>query len=451
MLMKLLKHEFRATARIMGPLYLVLLAAALAANLTAGLLDADSFILNIVAALIVMAWFVAAIIGVFIVAFILMLQRFYKNLLGDEGYHDVHPARLRPPARVEQADRLRRVVHRSPAWWWSCRCWWLAFNVSFLTDLAEVFPKLFEQLNAYYAFNGTAFMLEGLVLLLAGCMTFSLQFYAALAVGHSFPNHKMALSVVFFFVFQFAMQILGAFLILALDEGPAVPPADEAGLPHRRRGRGPLRHVDAHRPDGALRRGVLLCNRFDIEKAPEPGVNWGKRFRGRGKLPRPRNFYGGGRMPVEEDLMRAVLLTFGTAMVPVLELRGAIPVGVAAGLSPAAACAVSVLGNMVPVPFILLLIRRIFDWLRGTRLFGPKIDWLERRAHLKGRVVRKYRLPGLIILVAIPLPGTGAWTGALVAALLDIRMRHAVPAIFLGVVIAGAIVTTVTYGVVNLI
>ena len=145
-------------------------------------------------------------------------------------------------------------------------------------------------------------------------------------------------------------------------------------------------------------------------------------------------------MPVEENLMQAILLTFGTAMVPVLELRGAIPVGVAAGLSPAAACLVSILGNMVPVPFILLLIRRIFDWLRGTRLFGPRIDWLERRAHLKGRMVRKYRLPGLIILVAIPLPGTGAWTGALVAALLDIRMRHALPAIFLGVVIAGAIV-----------
>ena len=129
-------------------------------------------------------------------------------------------------------------------------------------------------------------------------------------------------------------------------------------------------------------------------------------------------------MPVEENLMQAILLTFGTAMVPVLELR--------------------------PVPFIMLLIRRIFDWLRGTRLFGPKIAWLERRAHLKGRVVRKYRLPGLIILVAIPLPGTGAWTGALVAALLDIRMRHAVPAIFLGVVIAGAIVTVLTYGVVQL-
>ena len=155
-------------------------------------------------------------------------------------------------------------------------------------------------------------------------------------------------------------------------------------------------------------------------------------------------------MPIDENL-NAVLLTFGTAMVPVLELRGAIPVGVAAGLPPLAACVIAVLGNMVPVPFILLLIRRIFDWLRGTRLLGPKIDWLERRAHLKGRVVRKYRLPGLIILVAIPLPGTGAWTGALVAALLDIRMGHAVPAIFLGVVIAGAIITALTMGVVHLI
>ena len=154
-------------------------------------------------------------------------------------------------------------------------------------------------------------------------------------------------------------------------------------------------------------------------------------------------------MPVE-TMFHELLLTFFTAMVPVLELRGAIPVGVAAGLPPAAACAAAIAGNMVPVPFILLLIRRIFAWLRNTALLGTKIAALERRAHLKGRVVRKYRLPGLVILVAIPLPGTGAWTGALVAALLDIRMRHAVPAIFLGVVIAGAIITALTMGLVRL-
>ena len=148
--------------------------------------------------------------------------------------------------------------------------------------------------------------------------------------------------------------------------------------------------------------------------------------------------------------LHALWMTFLVGMTPVLELRGAIPLGVAAGLPPLTACAAAILGNLVPVPFLMLLVRRIFRWLRKTAFFGPKIDWLERRAHLKGRMVRKYRLPGLIILVAIPLPGTGAWTGALVAALLDIRMRHALPAIFLGVVIAGAIVTTLTYGVVQL-
>ena len=155
-------------------------------------------------------------------------------------------------------------------------------------------------------------------------------------------------------------------------------------------------------------------------------------------------------MPVEETMFQEILLTFATAMVPVLELRGAIPVGVAAGLSPAAACVAAILGNMVPVPFIMLLIRRIFDWLRGSAFFGPKIEKLERRAHLKGRVVRRYRLVGLMILVAVPLPGTGAWTGALVASLLDIRMRHALPAIFAGVVIAGCIITLLTAGVVHL-
>jgi len=145
-----------------------------------------------------------------------------------------------------------------------------------------------------------------------------------------------------------------------------------------------------------------------------------------------------------------LLLTFGTAMVPVIELRGAIPVGVAAGLPPVVACLTAILGNLLPVPFIMLLARRIFDWLRDTRFFGPKIAWLERRAHLKGRLVRKYRLLGLVVLVGIPLPGTGAWTGALVAALLDIRLRTALPAILLGLLIAGGITTAVTMGVVHL-
>ena len=155
-------------------------------------------------------------------------------------------------------------------------------------------------------------------------------------------------------------------------------------------------------------------------------------------------------MPFLDTLFGKLLLTFGMSMVPVLELRGAIPAGIAAGLPPAAAFVTAVIGNLVPVPFIMLLIRRAFALLRRSPVLNEKIDWLESHAHLKGRVVRKYRLPGLIILVGIPLPGTGAWTGALVAALLDIRLRDALPAILLGLVIAGGITTAVTMGLIHL-
>lgn len=152
-----------------------------------------------------------------------------------------------------------------------------------------------------------------------------------------------------------------------------------------------------------------------------------------------------------ETFSSELFLTFATAMVPVVELRGAIPLGVAAGLPPALACAAAILGNLIPAPLIILLARRAADFLRETRFFGPRIDWLERRAHLKGRLVRKYRLLGLVILVGIPLPGTGAWTGSLVAAVLNIRLRHALPAILLGLIMAGLITTALTLGIFHLL
>ena len=151
-----------------------------------------------------------------------------------------------------------------------------------------------------------------------------------------------------------------------------------------------------------------------------------------------------------ESVFGKLLMTFAMAMVPVVELRGAIPLGVAARLPPAVAAVTAMAGNLVPVPFSLLLIRKIVRLLRGISWLGPKIDALEKRAHLKGRTVKKYRTLGLILLVAVPLPGTGAWTGALVADVLDIRMKTALPAIAVGVVIAGCITTAVTCGVVSL-
>ena len=143
-----------------------------------------------------------------------------------------------------------------------------------------------------------------------------------------------------------------------------------------------------------------------------------------------------------------LLATAALAAVPVIELRGAIPLGVSAGLPVWQVLLVSILGNMAPVPLIMLFVRQVFAWMehRSGRL-AKKVVWLERRARTKGAILQRYRLLGLFILVAIPLPGTGAWTGALVATPFDLRMRSAVPAIFLGVTAAGLIMCVVSYGV----
>lgn len=142
-----------------------------------------------------------------------------------------------------------------------------------------------------------------------------------------------------------------------------------------------------------------------------------------------------------------VLMTMLLSMVPVLELRGAIPIGVANGLNFWVAIGVSIIGNLLPVPFIILFIRKIFTWLRRlSRKLDGLVTRLEQRAQKKSDVVLRYAFWGLVVLVAIPLPGTGAWTGALVAAMLDMRLKRAFPAIALGVLIAGTVVAFVTYG-----
>ena len=134
-------------------------------------------------------------------------------------------------------------------------------------------------------------------------------------------------------------------------------------------------------------------------------------------------------------------------MVPIVELRGAIPVALAHGMDLWPAILVSVLGNLIPVPFIIIFIRQIFAWIRKkSQWLNRVVTSLEQRAAQKADTVRKYTVWGLFILVAIPLPGTGAWTGALVAAMMKIRIKLAFPAIALGVVTAGLIVAFVTYG-----
>ena len=142
-----------------------------------------------------------------------------------------------------------------------------------------------------------------------------------------------------------------------------------------------------------------------------------------------------------------IVMTFLISMVPVIELRGAIPIGVGAGLSPWLAIGVSIIGNLVPVPFIIIFIKKIFAWLRNvSNKLDGLVTRLEKRAEDKSVTVQKYAFWGLFVLVAIPLPGTGAWTGALVAAMLEMPLKKAFPAIVLGVLGAGVIVSFVTYG-----
>lgn len=135
------------------------------------------------------------------------------------------------------------------------------------------------------------------------------------------------------------------------------------------------------------------------------------------------------------------------AMIPVVELRGAIPFGVGLGLPHWKAFLAAVVGNMIPIPFIIVYIRRIFQWLRKrSQGLDRLVTRLEKRAHLKGRKVTKYRVLGLCLFVAIPLPGTGGWSGALAAAFLDMRLKTALPSIFLGILLAGFLVTGITFG-----
>ncbi len=142
-----------------------------------------------------------------------------------------------------------------------------------------------------------------------------------------------------------------------------------------------------------------------------------------------------------------LLMTFLISMVPVVELRGAIPIAVANGLPFWWAIPVSIVGNLVPVPFIIIFIKKIFAWLRTkSQWLNSLVTRLENRAIGKIDTVKKYAFWGLFLFVAIPLPGTGAWTGALIAAMMDMKVKEAFPSILLGVLTAGAIVAFVTYG-----
>ena len=145
------------------------------------------------------------------------------------------------------------------------------------------------------------------------------------------------------------------------------------------------------------------------------------------------------------------LILFIISMVPILELRGGLLAAGPAFLNIPMwrAIPVGISGNLLPIPFILLLITKIFDWMKGTKRLKPVVEKLEKKAMSQSANIEKYEFWGLVAFVGIPLPGTGAWTGALIAALLGIRFRKAFPAIVIGVCLAACIMTIISYGIVG--
>ena len=158
-----------------------------------------------------------------------------------------------------------------------------------------------------------------------------------------------------------------------------------------------------------------------------------------------------------ETLMSAVIgalsgkasrevIVFIISMIPILELRGALLVaGPVLGVPVAKAIPLCVLGNIIPVPFILLLITPIFTWLKGPKTFKPMVHRLEARAMSKSDQIEKYEFWGLVLFVGIPLPGTGAWTGSLIAALLGMKFKKAFPAVVIGICMATVIMWFISY------
>lgn len=146
------------------------------------------------------------------------------------------------------------------------------------------------------------------------------------------------------------------------------------------------------------------------------------------------------------NLLTTELKVLFVSMLPIIELRGAIPVGMAMGMSVRHAFITCFIGSLIPVPILLFGIRPVFKWFKQTNLFNKMIHKLIHRTLNRSYYVEKYGFWGLLLFVAIPLPGTGVWSGTLVAVLLDVRFKVAFPAIVLGNLIAGILIMFLSQG-----
>lgn len=146
-----------------------------------------------------------------------------------------------------------------------------------------------------------------------------------------------------------------------------------------------------------------------------------------------------------DGLVSPEVIVFIISMVPILELRGGLVAAALLKIPVAKAVILCVIGNIIPVPFILAFITPIFNWLKKTRWIRPTIEKLEAKSMGKSDRIKKYEFIGLLLFVGIPLPGTGAWTGSLIASLLNIKFKKAFPAVLCGILMATVIMCIISY------
>ena len=139
------------------------------------------------------------------------------------------------------------------------------------------------------------------------------------------------------------------------------------------------------------------------------------------------------------------LIVFVISMMPILELRGGLIASALFKIPMVKAIIICVIGNLIPIPFILAFITPIFNWLKKTKWIKPKLERLEEKSMGKSETIQKYEFIGLMLFVGIPLPGTGAWTGALIASLLNIKFKKAFPAVIFGIFMATVIMCIISY------
>ena len=221
MLRKLLKHEFRATARIMLPLFGLLVLASVGANLSIrGMLDSDSTFLSTLGTILIML-FTVAIVAVGIMAFILMINRFYKNLLQDEGY-----VMMTLPVSIHQQVWSKLIV--STVWFAATvlviilACFVTAFDIRFMGELWQEVKNIVHAVIRYnhmdIVVNGIGFLVELLLLFIMASIAFCLRAYSAMAIGFSRPNHKGLFSVASYIGIGVVVQILGGIGISLLND-----------------------------------------------------------------------------------------------------------------------------------------------------------------------------------------------------------------------------------------